>query len=62
MIKVYPIILEKQSKVKKQTNQEEIKANLFLPSITTIDNILLFSKNLESKVSVYFDWVDIIKS
>jgi hypothetical protein len=62
MIKVYPIFLDKQSKVKKQTNQEEIKTNLYLPSITTINNILLFSKNLESKRSVYIDRVEITKS
>ncbi len=62
MIKVYPIILEKQSKLKEQTNQKIIEANLYMPSIKTINTILLYSKNLELKGSVYVDWVEITKS
>ncbi len=62
MIKVYPIILEKKSKLKEQTNQKIIEANLYMPSIKTINTILLYSKNLELKVSVYVDCVEIIKS
>jgi hypothetical protein len=62
MIKVYPIILEKQSKLKEQTKQKIIEANLYMPSIKTINTILLYSKNLELKGSVYVDWVEITKS
>lgn len=62
MIKVYPIIIEKQSKLKEQTNQMIIEANLYMPSIKTINTILLYSKNLELKGSVYVDWVEITKS
>ena len=62
MIKVYPIILEKQSKLKEQTNQKIIEENLYMPSIKTINTILLYSKNLELKGSVFVDWVEITKS
>ena len=62
MIKVYPIIHEKQSKLKEQTNQKIIEATLYMPSIKTINTLLLYSKNLELKGSVYVDWVEITKS
>lgn len=62
MIKVYPFILKKKSKLNKQLIQEEIDTNLYLPSISTINNILLYSKNIEIKASGYLDKIEITKS
>ena len=62
MIKVYPFILKKKSKLNKQLIQEDIDTNLYLPSISTINNILLYSKNLEIKASGYLDKIEITKS
>jgi len=62
MIKVYPFILKEKSQLKIQKNQEDLATTLCTPSVTTINNILLYSKNLELKVSVYIDCVEIIKS